>query len=126
MNKEEAKKACGENLKRLRIARGLSQEELAKALGYTNRSSINKIEVGRSCLPTSKLKRAAEVLGVSPLELFQEQPLDIRYDTHISTYSDKPLVMIEYEQLSDTNKNMVKAYIKGLLDSQKGDKDANT
>lgn len=126
MNKEEAKKVCGENLKRLRIARGLSQEELAKALGYTNRSSINKIEVGRSCLPTSKLKRAAEVLGVSPLELFQEQPLDIRYDTYIGRYSDKPLFVLDFEELTDTNKEIALAYIKGLLDSQKGDKNANT
>lgn len=71
MNKEESKKKYGQNLRRLREARGMSQEELAKALGYTNRSSINKIEIGRSSIPTEKIQRTAQVLGVSPLELFK-------------------------------------------------------
>ena len=70
MNKEEAKIVFGENLKKLRIAKGMSQEELAKALGYTNRSSINKIELGKNDMPRNKVLRAAQVLGVSPLKLF--------------------------------------------------------
>lgn len=74
MNKEESKKQFGKNLKRLRIERGLSQDELAHALGFKNRSSINKIEIGRSNIPTDKIKKTAEILGVSPLELFGEDP----------------------------------------------------
>ena len=35
-----------ENIKKLRIERGLSQEELARRTGYTDRSSIAKIENG--------------------------------------------------------------------------------
>lgn len=72
MNKEEAKKQFGKNLKRLRLQKGMSQEELAHAMGFKNRSSINKIEVGKNDLPRSLVVRAAEVLGVSPLELFAE------------------------------------------------------
>ena len=72
MNKKESKKVFGQNLKRLRLERGLSQDELAKALGYTNRSSINKIEVGRSSVPTEKITRLAQILNVSPLELFRD------------------------------------------------------
>ena len=74
MNKAESKKQFGRNLKRLRMAKGMSQEELAKALGYTNRSSINKIEIGRSSIPTDKIKQTADILGVSPLDLFEENP----------------------------------------------------
>lgn len=89
MNREDAKRRYGENLKRLRIARGMSQEELAKALGYTNRSSINKIEIGRSNIPTDKIARTAEVLGVSPLELFDttetEVDLEIRPDNWLTS-----------------------------------------
>lgn len=44
MNKEDAKKIFGENLKRLRIAKGFSQDELARMLGYTNRQT-NRLSV---------------------------------------------------------------------------------
>lgn len=71
MNKEESKKQFGKNLKRLRTEKGLSQEELAHALGFKNRSSINKIEIGRSNIPTDKIQKTAEVLGISPLALFK-------------------------------------------------------
>lgn len=77
MNKVEAKKVFGENLKKLRLARNMSQEELAKALGYTNRSSINKIELGKNDMPRSKVARAAQVLGVSPLKLFEVCDLEV-------------------------------------------------
>ena len=78
MNKEESKKQFGKNLKRLRIEKGLSQEELAHALGFKNRSSINKIEIGRSNIPTDKIQKTAEVLGVSPLVLFQTDGEEIK------------------------------------------------
>lgn len=116
MNKEDAKKRYGENLKRLRIARGMSQEELAKALGYTNRSSINKIEIGRSNIPTDKIARTAEVLGVSPLELFDtdetEVDLEIRPDNWLASI-----------QTELTTENLAKLksyaeYLKSLQDKE--------
>lgn len=90
MNKEDAKKIFGENLKRIRIARGFSQDELARMVGYTNRSSINKIEVGRSGIPANKVNELARVLGVSPLELFKESSVepDIK-DDKISALFEK-------------------------------------
>jgi transcriptional regulator with XRE-family HTH domain len=78
MNKEESKKQFGKNLKKLRTEKGLSQEELARALGFKNRSSINKIEIGRSNIPTDKIKKTAEVLGISPLDLFQTDGEEIK------------------------------------------------
>lgn len=113
MKKEEAKKIFGENLKRIRIAKGITQEELAKALGYANRSSINKIEIGRSDMPRSKIEEAANFLGVSPLELFKNEPVaepDIAADD----------ILFSYTKLSDTNKIRLKAYLSALLDSQEG------
>lgn len=70
MNKEEAKKLFGINLKRLRLEKGMSQDELAKKLGYKGRSAINKIETGVNDMPRDMVLRCAEVLGVSPLSLF--------------------------------------------------------
>jgi len=58
-----------ENIKRLRKQRGLSQEELAHLVGYTDRSSIAKIEAGRVDLSQSKIASFATALGTTPAEL---------------------------------------------------------
>lgn len=59
----------GEKVKMLREALNMTQEELAKAVGYKTRSSITKIETGESDPTQKKLMRLADVLGVSPAEL---------------------------------------------------------
>ena len=54
---------------RIRIRReqlGLSQEELARRIGYKSRSSINKIELNVQQLTQRKIKAIADALGVSP------------------------------------------------------------
>ena len=58
-----------ENIKKYRLERNLSQTELAKLTGYTDRSSIAKIEKGSVDLPQSKIKMFADVFGVSPSKL---------------------------------------------------------
>lgn len=57
------------NIKELREEKGLSQDELAKMTGYTNRSSITKIEKGEVDLPRSKILAFAQALGTSPGKL---------------------------------------------------------
>lgn len=59
----------GKRIKERREALDLSQEELAKRLGYKSRSSINKIELGSSDIYTSKLITFAEVLQTNPVYL---------------------------------------------------------
>lgn len=132
MNKEEAKKKYGQNLRRLREARGMSQEELAKALGYTNRSSINKIEIGRSNIPTEKIQLTAQILGVSPLELFEG-------DEDVSTLpgggfhggvdTDKIRTAIfngDIRKLNEPNQARLMSYYQALLDTQEDDEDGNS
>lgn len=58
-----------ENIKRYRMAAKLSQAELAKRTGYTDRSSIAKIEKGLVDLSQSKIKQFAEALGVTQGDL---------------------------------------------------------
>lgn len=72
MNKKDAKKQFGKNLKKLRLEKGMSQEELALKLGYKGRSAINKIETGVNDMPRDTVVKCAQVLGVSPLVLFEE------------------------------------------------------
>lgn len=58
-----------DNIKKLRKLRRMSQEELAKKTGYTDRSSIAKIESGEVDLAQSKIQLFASALGVTPNEL---------------------------------------------------------
>lgn len=57
------------NIKIRREELGLSQEELAKMTGYTDRSSIAKIEKGNVDLPLSKIKLFAKALNTTPSTL---------------------------------------------------------
>lgn len=58
-----------ENIKKRREELKMSQEELAKKMGYKSRASINKIEKGKADIPQSKIMQFAKELGVSPGEL---------------------------------------------------------
>lgn len=67
-----------ENIRHYRMAAKMSQAELARRTGYTDRSSITKIEKGLVDLSQSKIKQFAEVLGVTPGHLmgWDEKPAD--------------------------------------------------
>lgn len=56
----------GENIARLRKANGMTQEELAKMMGYKSKSTINKIELGISDISQSNVVRFAEILKTTP------------------------------------------------------------
>lgn len=56
----------GERIKYRREQLGLSQDELARRLGYKSRSSINKIENDASGLPQSKIVAIANALHTTP------------------------------------------------------------
>lgn len=58
----------GNRIKQRRIELGLSQEDLAKKVGYKSRSSINKIEISRD-LPLTKVQKVALALECSPTYL---------------------------------------------------------
>lgn len=61
----------------LRIRKGLSQDQLAKALGLKNRDSVSKIELGKQDVSTKQIERLADVLEVSiPYLIFGEEDKD--------------------------------------------------
>lgn len=52
-----------------REALGISQEELARRMGYRSKSSITKLEKGVNDLPQAKLEELAQALETSPAYL---------------------------------------------------------
>ena len=53
-------------IKEFRELRGMTQDSLAKAIGYSNRSAIARIENGEIDLPQSKILAIADALDVTP------------------------------------------------------------
>jgi len=97
----------GEMIKHQRELLGLSQDELAKRMGYKDRSSISKIEKGSDKnLPLEVVQKFAEVLGCSPLVLMgwdnETEPNESaqKYE-RFSKFIDL------YSQLPDEKRNLV-------------------
>lgn len=57
------------NIKKAREERGMSQDELARLVGFKSRSSINKIELGINDITQSKLVAIANALHTTPAAL---------------------------------------------------------
>ena len=83
---------------------GMSQDELAKKLGYKSRSTIAKIESGENDITQSKIVAFAKALGVKPgfLMGWDEVPaptikLTQQEEAHIK----------KYRQLSDARRYVV-------------------
>ena len=72
----------GERIKQRRIEMNLTQDELAKKVGYKSRSSINKIELSRD-LPLTKVTKVAKVLDCTPAYLMGWENENIEEITNI-------------------------------------------
>jgi transcriptional regulator with XRE-family HTH domain len=117
----------GKRIRELRIKRGMTQEELARAVGYnspTSKSTINKIESGHSDIAQSKIRLYADALGVSVSDL-----LDLDDDEALNAQSPDDILafalfgdssVVTPEDLEDIRK--FADYIKQRRDS-KNDRD---
>ena len=55
-----------ERIRGLRISKGMTQDDLAHAMGYKDRSMITKIESGKVDISQSKIIEFAKALGTTP------------------------------------------------------------
>ena len=65
----ESNKLLGARIKERRKALKMSQKDLAKLSGYTDRSTISRAEKGAVDLPESKIVAIANALNISPQSL---------------------------------------------------------
>ncbi|WP_130861467.1 LexA family protein [Bacilliculturomica massiliensis] len=66
MEKQDRLLAIGNRIKERRIALGISQEALAFEVGYKSRTSINKIELGKTDIVQSMIVKIANALQTTP------------------------------------------------------------
>lgn len=92
--------------KRIRARReelGISQEELAKRMGYKSRSSINKIEKGENDIPQSKIVAFAQALRTTPEALMGWETSDTSPQSN--TPSDPASILLDDEEIRTLARN---------------------
>ena len=100
-----------ENIRKYRKRKKITQEKLATLTGYTDRSSIAKIEKGEVDLPQSKILLFANALGVDAGTLMgnvnteKARPLIVEKTTTGAVFSSR------FDSLSDHHQKEVLDYI---------------
>lgn len=79
----------GDRIRARRIELKMSQEELAKKLGYQHKTSINKIELGHQNLTQSKIVKIAEALETTPAYImgWEDEPQTEKEKQFVELYS---------------------------------------
>ena len=99
----------GKRIKERRESLGMTQDELAKKLGYTSRSTVNKVEKGIHDVSQSNVVKYANALDTTPAYLMGWEILDKIAETN--------------EVLNKMNQDQLKRvieYAKFILNSEMG------
>lgn len=108
----------GDRVKARRLAMDMSQEDLAKALGYKSKASISKIENGAGDIPRSKLPKFASILNCSLSYLTGWNELQTFDDEHkVETPYD--ILCNKIGQLPPSDLNAVSEYVDFMLTKKK-------
>ena len=88
----------GERVLALRTEKGMTQDELALAVGYKSRSTIAKIESGERDPHQSMIAAIAKALGTTPAYLMgwdeSEQSAEKNKKIHMTPYSEEGTVLV--------------------------------
>lgn len=102
----------GQRIKHRREELGLTQEELAKKVGYASRSSINKIELSRE-LPSKKIALMADALDTTPSFLMgwtdNPDPSQVGSIKTVESYLNEPIYEV-FERKGIKPEKMEDAY----------------
>ncbi|MEG0292648.1 MAG: helix-turn-helix transcriptional regulator [Bacilli bacterium] len=99
--------SIGERIKERRIQLNMSQDELASKLGYSSRSSINKIELGINDITQSKVIDFANALQTTPAYLMEWDEAVSNLDPYGLDKSKMIKHLGENQELVEIYKNIV-------------------
>lgn len=102
-----------DRIKQLRIARGMSQEELAKKVGYEGRSAISKVENGDRDISQSMIAKYADALDVTPEYLL----FGDKNTTVVANDGESEIVKL-FQKLSPAEQEIILSSIKGILSNR--------
>ena len=100
-------------IKHRREELNMTQDALAKKVGYKSRTSIHKIELGMTDLPQSKIMEIADALATTPEYLmgWTSKTTKRVNNTEPELAEDEAEVVDGYRTLSDDGKRLVKNMI---------------
>lgn len=115
-----------ENIRMYRKKAKLTQDELAKLAGYTDRSSIAKIEKGVVDLSQTKIKQFADIFGISPStlmgweEAIEKNPIEMA-ERHFEMITDLDIneIFDSFQYLDAMERKMVKDLAHSLAERKK-------
>lgn len=101
MYKQDIKKILGTVLRELRMAKGLTQEQLAEYLEVQTHT-VNRIETGRNFVSSELLTKLCDYFDVAPAVFFTQKP-EIMIDKHINLIKEivRLLPAFSTEKLSE-------------------------
>ena len=109
------------NIKYFRTSLGMTQDDLARLTGYTDRSSIAKIERGDVDLPQSKIMLFASALGVDAGILMGNSGILPQQLT-----SDESELLYDYQKLNASGRQKAREYITDLTEQKKYTEDTES
>lgn len=115
--KERAQR-FGAYIRNLRIARGMTQQELADRCGYSHRATVSAVEKGKNDIAFDKLPALSAALGVDAKELFNAYDFERAGTTATAPQIDAIKSMLT--DLTPSQLDQVTAIIKVMRDQNKG------
>ena len=112
----------GEKIKKARIEKGYTQEELGNLIGV-QKSAVNKYEKGRVVnIKRSVLAKISKVLDIPPVELvsdIEEKPVEMA-ERHFEMIMDEDIneIFDDFKSLDVKNKQLVKNLIHSLAKTE--------
>lgn len=112
------------NIRKFRSDLKMTQDELARLTGYTDRSSIAKIERGDVDLPQSKIMLFAEALGVDAGTLMGNSGIEEASSRSLSP--DAAALLDDYNKLNAEGKAEAQKQVKNLTKIEDYTKDTGS
>lgn len=122
----------GEIIKERRKALGLTQDDLAKKMGYKSREAISSVERNKEDLTTDRIRKFAHALNCAPADLMGDWVPDRPFRSSTGQLAllipdidetalkcdlnyDEAKLLVNYRKLSENGKNKVLERIDELM-----------
>ena len=112
----------GSRIKARRQELKMSQREMAARLGYTDHTTLTRIEAGKVDLPQSRIVKIAEVLGVTPGYImgWDQEPEDLGALAAMVLKDPATLRLVKnFLTLDETDRSTVSALVDSLANKKK-------